>query len=83
MYAIRSYYEGFLGGHGLGLDDLLAVRVLGDLRDDGVGLDSVLGEMDVNPGGLGLGPEFLVERARVLSGRVLGVGDVLDRNNFV
>ena len=69
----------FFGGHGLGLDDGLAVGVLADAGDDAVGFSGISGEVDMDAALFSFGLELLVEFHHVLSGVVLDVGNVLDQ----
>ena len=69
--------QGFLCGHGLGLDDLLAASILGNLGDDAIGLVAVLGKVDVDARCFGVLLELLVQSLVVFPGGVLGTGDVV------
>ena len=71
----RGVEMDFFSGHGLGLDDGLAVVVLGDLGDDAVGFGTVGGQVDMHAALFGFGLELLEQFHHVLSGVVLDVGN--------
>ena len=72
-----------LGGHGLGLDDVLDVVLFGDAGDDLVGVGGRGRPMHDDAALFRLGPELGIELFHVTAGVVLGVGDLPDEAAFV
>ena len=68
--------EGLLRGHGLGFEDFLDAIVPGDAGDDLVGLQGGGGQVDLDPGGLGLGLEGRIQLFQVRQGGIFAGGDL-------
>ena len=73
----------FFRGHGLGLDDVLALGLLGNAGNDLVGLPVVGRQVDVHTGSFGLGLELLKEFVHVLHGPVFTPGNIRDQGGNV
>ena len=73
----------FFGGHGLGLDHLFNFVFFGNAHDQIVGFFSGDSTVHVHATLFGLGLKLRVQLVHVLTGVVLGIGDLLDQCLFV
>ena len=79
----RGVQANFFGGHGLGLDHLLHFVFFGNANDQVVGFFGSGGTVHVHAALFGFGLKLRVQLVHVLTGVVLGVGDLLDQRLFV
>jgi len=79
----RGVQADFFGGHGLGLDHLLHFVFFGDANDHVVGFGCSGGTVHVHAALFSFGLELSVQFVHVLTGVVLGVGDLLDQRFLV